>query len=206
MKPLHHHLLRVELDKLLPTQASIGLNEVAQKRLEWQSLSKKKFKEVIDQHWFPSIFGPEGRYYIVDHHHLGMALHLEGQKDVYLTVLKDLSWLENSSFWKVMEFYQWVHPYDNRGRRISFDKLPKKISDLQDDPFRSLTALIRNKGAFAKDLTPFNEFLWADFLRIRIKSSLLKRDLNEAIDIACRYAKSKEASYLPGWINTESIE
>jgi hypothetical protein len=204
MKPLHHHLIKAKLTDLLPTQASIGFNEVDKKRKEWRKLSKKQFKEVIDRHWFPSILGPNGCHYIIDHHHLGMALHLEGQKHVFLTVLKDLSWLDKSSFWKVMEFYQWVHPYDNQGRRISFEKLPVQISDLKDDPYRSLAGLIRDRGAFAKELTPFNEFLWADFLRMRIKRATLKSDLESSIHLACELAKSQEASYLPGWIECKS--
>jgi hypothetical protein len=32
-----------------------------------------------------------------------------------------------------------------------------------NDPFRGLAGELRNKGGYAKDLTPFEEFLWADF-------------------------------------------
>ena len=93
MTPLHHHIVQAKLADLIPTQGAIGYVEVDQKRAEWQRLSKKLRQALIARHWFPSVIGPEGRYYIVDHHHLGMALHKEGQKTAQLTVLKDLSWL-----------------------------------------------------------------------------------------------------------------
>ena len=43
--------------------------------------------------------------------------------------------------------------------------IPKSIDALIDDPFRSLAGGLRRVGGFAKDTTPFSEFLWADFLR-----------------------------------------
>jgi hypothetical protein len=44
----------------------------------------------LNQHWFPSVSGPEGKYYVVDHHHFGLALLQEDVKNVWLLVLKDL--------------------------------------------------------------------------------------------------------------------
>ena len=90
MHPLHHHLITYQLSDLRPTQAAIGMHEVEQKRLEWKALKKADKKNLIESHWFPSVIGPGGIYFIVDHHHLGRALHLEGQETVRLTVLKDL--------------------------------------------------------------------------------------------------------------------
>jgi hypothetical protein len=47
--------------------------------------------------------------------------------------------------------------------------LPKTVAGLIDDPFRSLAGELRRAGGFAKDTTPFSEFLWTDFLRRRVK-------------------------------------
>lgn len=196
----HHHLIKTQLNQLKPTQMTIGYLEVAKKRAEWQALGKKASQELIKSHWFPSVLGPEGHYFIVDHHHLGMALHEEGQSTVFLTVLKDLSWLDWDSFWKVMEFHQWVHPYDEKGQRQEFKRLPKSVDELKDDPYRSLAGLAREAGAYAKELTPFNEFLWADYFRIRIPLKLLKKSMDQALTEALALAQLKEASYLPGWI------
>jgi hypothetical protein len=87
-------MIQAKLAELVPTQGAIGCAEVTQKRAEWQGLSKKLRKALVAQHWFSSVLGPAGRYYILDHHHLGMALHEERQEAVCLTVLKDLSWLD----------------------------------------------------------------------------------------------------------------
>lgn len=199
MHPLHHHVIKAQLKDLKPTQASIGYLEVQAKRDEWQKLSAKKRAALLSEHWFPSIVGPQKRYYIIDHHHLGMALHREGQESVQLTVLKDLSWLDPGTFWRVMEFHQWVHPFDEGGRRIDFSKLPSSVGKLKDDPYRSLAGLARDAGGFAKDLTPFSEFLWADFYRRKIaKKHLL--NWSKATQLALSFSKTEEASYLPGWV------
>ncbi len=199
MHPLHHHVITIDLAKIRPTQVSIGYEEVKKKRKEWRELSKRDRKALLSSHWFPSILGPRGEYFIIDHHHLGMALHLEEQSSVNLTVLKDFSLLNLETFWRVMEFHQWVHPFDESGNRVPFSKIPTTVSKLRDDPYRSLAGLAREHGAFAKDLTPYSEFLWADFFRTRIpKKKLIKWDL--AIESALQCAQTQEASYLPGWV------
>ncbi|WP_108648293.1 ParB-like protein [Polynucleobacter rarus] len=199
MHPVHHHLVKIALDEIKPTQATVGYQEVIAKRKEWADLTEKKRAGLIDTHWFPSIIGPNKQYYIVDHHHLGLALHQEGQQTVLLTVLKDLSWLDLEIFWKVMEFSQWVHPYDAKGNRLDYQSLPKHVSELKDDPYRSLAGLARNKGAYAKEDTPFAEFMWADYFRLHIKAKTIKESMDKAIVLALDCAKKTEASYLPGW-------
>ena len=46
---------------------------------------------------------------------------------------------------------------------------------------------------------PFSEFLWADFLRRRMKRKDIERDFEAAVDQALSLARSEEADYLPGW-------
>src|SRR5215470_6177873 len=58
---------------------------------------------------------------------------------------------------------------------------------------------LRRVGGFAKDTTPFSEFLWADFLRRRMKRKSVESDFDGAINEALQLAKSKDANYLPGW-------
>ncbi len=70
---------------------------------------------------------------------------------------------------------------------------------LVDDPFRSLAGELRRLGGFAKDTTPFSEFLWADFLRRRMKRKAVEADFNGALENALKLAKSGDADYLPGW-------
>ena len=58
---------------------------------------------------------------------------------------------------------------------------------------------MRRAGGFAKDTTPFSEFLWADFLRRRIKRKAVERDFDTRLEQALELAKSADADYLPGW-------
>jgi hypothetical protein len=111
----------------------------------------------------------------------------------------DLRTLSKDEFWVYLDNRSWVHPYDAAGKRKDFADIPKKISGLKDDPFRSVAGELRRMGGFAKDTTPFSEFLWADFMRRRLKPSMVEDDFEAAIEQAMKLAKSEQASYLPGW-------
>lgn len=195
----HDHLVLVPLNQLRPTQMTVGLAEVTTKRREWAALGKKARKAELSQHWFPSVMGPKGRYYILDHHHLGLALQEEGVQHGRLVVLQDYSSLDAKRFWRVMEFHDWAHPYDGTGRRQGYDAIPKRLVDLQDDPYRSLAGFVRLAGGYAKDATPYSEFLWADLFRMQISRKLIQQSRPSAINKALKLARSKQASYLPGW-------
>ena len=54
-------------------------------------------------------------------------------------------------------------------------------------------------GGFAKDTTPFSEFLWADFLRRKLSRKAVDANFDKALEKAMAAAKSKDAIYLPGW-------
>jgi hypothetical protein len=56
---------------------------------------------------------------------------------------------------------------------------------------------LRLAGGFTKDTTLFSEFIWADFLRRRIKPQNV--DFAAALAEALELARTKEAEYLPGW-------
>ena len=108
------------------------------------------------------------------------------------------------AFWVFLDNRGWLHPFDVRGRRRSYEDVPKRITGLVDDPFRSLAGELRQSGGFAKDTTPFSEFLWADFLRRRFKRKLLDENFPDALVRALKLAKSGEADYLPGWCGPSS--
>jgi hypothetical protein len=189
----------VPIASLRPTQITVGMREVHDKRKHWQNLPAKKKPEYLGHHMIPVILGPKERHYVIDHHHLARALHDEGVESVLVVVIKDLRKIDRSSFWTVLDHHSWVYPYDAQGRRREFSDLPKSVADLKDDPFRSLAGGLRRAGGFAKDTTPFSEFLWADFLRQRVKRSLVENDFERAIKEALKVAKDMDADYLPGW-------
>ncbi len=196
---MHHHFVEAGLRDLRPTQMTAGFAEVALKRREWAALSKKERKQLLQSHWFPSVLGPRGHSYIVDHHHLGLALHEEGVERVKLMVLEDLSYLMPTVFWRVMEQRNWVHPFDDTGKRHPCTDVPRSITELKDDPYRSLAGMLRTAGGFAKDTSPFAEFLWADYLRPHITRAQIRKNIALALREAQGLAKSRLARYLPGW-------
>jgi hypothetical protein len=195
-------LQSVAIGDLRPTQITVGMREVAAKRTHWREKEDKNGKkgaEFLGRHMIPVILGPKDRHYVIDHHHLARALHEEGVDKVAITVVANLRMLARDAFWTVLDNRNWMHPYDDRGRRLDYKHIPKSIKDLVDDPFRSLSGELRRAGGFAKDTTPFSEFLWADALRRNIKRRIVEREFPRALEMALRFARSQDAIYLPGW-------
>jgi hypothetical protein len=198
--PTHEPVLKpVPIASLRPTQITVGMREVKDKRQRLRKHPPQKLGKFLGDHMIPVVVGPKGRHYVIDHHHLALSLHKEGIEDVLVSVVADLSMLEPDAFWTFLDHRSWVHPYDKDGRRQKFAAIPKSIAELEDDPFRSLAGELRRAGGFAKEATPFVEFLWADFLRRRIKRALVEKDFPAAMRQAFKLAKSKDAQFLPGW-------
>jgi len=200
----HEPLLQASLASLAPTQITVGRVEVASKRQEWVGLRRKERERALGDHWFPAVKGPKDRHYIVDHHHLGLALREEGVKTVWLLQLADLSAVDGETFWRTMEFHRWAHPFDRSGRRRPYGEIPSKIDDLQDDPYRSLAGVVRGAGGYAKDAEPYAEFLWADFFRERVDRAALRPSgkgtlSGTVVTRAVAMAHGDAARYLPGW-------
>jgi hypothetical protein len=195
-QPLLHS---ISIADLRPTQMTVGMREVERKRAEWKKLGANKSATFLGRHMIPVVRGPKSRYYVIDHHHLARALHEEGVDQILISPVADLRALEKEEFWRFMDNRGWMHPFDTDGERQARTELPKSIADLQDDPYRSLAGELRFAGGYAKDATPFSEFLWADALRIRIDAKTAKNEAETALTQALQFAKSPAASYLPGW-------
>ncbi len=196
----------VPILSLRPTQMTVGMREVKEKRKRWREhKSKKKQEKLLGKHMIPVVLGPDGKYYVVDHHHLACALHDEGVMDILVTVIGDLTMVQRDAFWGVMDTTKdgsiRTMPRASAGH---FRDLPKSVTDLKDDPFRSLAGELRRVGGFAKDTTPFSEFLWADFLRRKMPRKSVEDDFEKAIEKALALGKSKDAIYLPGWCGPAS--
>ena len=170
----------VDAAALRPTQITVGLREVAAKRKAWRERGENG-AAFLGKHLVPVILGPGERHYVTDHHHLVRALMEEGQTNVAISTIADLRHLPKDSFWFVLDNRGWMHPFDEEGKRRDRHDIPKSIADLVDDPFRSLAGELRLQGGFAKDTTPFSEFLWADFLRHRIKRHHVVEDFDTAL-------------------------
>jgi hypothetical protein len=189
----------VAIADLRPTQITVGMREVEAKRKHWRNHPERKKSEFLGAHLIPVVLGPKQQHYVIDHHHLSLALHKEGVDEIATTIVADLQTLSRDAFWVFLDNRGWLHPFDVEGKRRAYNDVPKRIADLVDDPFRSLAGELRHFGGFAKDTTPFSEFLWADCLRRRIKRRLVENNFEEALEQAMKLAKSSETNYLPGW-------
>jgi len=195
----------IPIETLRPTQITVGLREVAEKRRQWREQSSSKGAEYLGKHMVPVVWGPKERHYVIDHHHLCRALSEEGVEKVLVNVVADLRTLKKDEFWVFVDNRAWCHPYDAQGVRRGFADIPASVAAMTDDPYRSLAGELRRAGGFAKDTTPFSEFIWADFLRRRVKPKLLAEDFPAAVTRALHLAKGEAAGYLPGWCGPDPI-
>src|SRR5579864_8226412 len=144
-------LTPAEIAKLRPTQMTVGFREVEVKRAELRQDFKKKNAAVrLGANQVPVVIGPQGRLYLTDHHHLSLALLDLKQKHVLTRVDADLSHLSVEAFWPVMDARGWCHPYDAAGRRRKFARIPERLKELVDDPYRSLAGMVQRAGGYAK--------------------------------------------------------
>lgn len=195
----------IAIKELRPTQISVGFREVAEKQRQWREQAGDKGSEFLGRHMIPVVWGPKARHYIVDHHHLCRALHEEKVEHILVNVVADLRTLKKREFWVYLDNRAWCHPYDAKGERRDFASIPGSVSEMTDDPYRSLAGELRRAGGFAKDLTPFSEFIWADFLRRRVPLKLLKANFPAALTRALKLSKRDDATYLPGWCGPNPI-
>ena len=79
----------------------------------------------------------------------------------------------------------------------------KAVGEMADNPLRALAGDVRCAGGYANDNTPYSEFLWADFLRRRLKATRLAKDYPAAVTEALALAHSPKARHLPGWCGVE---
>jgi len=197
--PVEPRLQTTAIAELRPTQISVGMREVEAKRAHWRQESAEKGAEFLGRHAVPIVLGPKRRPYLIDHHHLALALQLEGGRHVLTTQLADLSRLDKQAFWTFLDNRGWMHPFDAEGRRRAYDEIPRKVSGLVDDPYRSLAGALRLAGGYAKTEAPFAEFLWADFLRRKVKPAIVDEAFDKALAKALVEARKSDADHLPGW-------
>src|SRR5262249_18144758 len=100
----------VPILSLRPTQITVGMREVHEKRRHWRNQTEDRKATYLGRHLIPVVHGPKGRYYVIDHHHLSLALHQEGVEDILVVVVADLRAVDRDAFWTVLDHHSWVHP------------------------------------------------------------------------------------------------
>lgn len=179
-----YQLIESKLEELRPTQVTVGFDEVGFKRRQWRARTNEEKTRLIFQHPFPVVRGPNANFYMIDGHHLGYALLEEGVDMAWVRLVDDLSHLETGGFWRVMDERKLIYPYDAQGQRRDFKTMPRTLRELGDDPFRSLVARMRRSSKCPKNLAPFAEFQWADYLRNRMDLETLRAYPEQAVKTA----------------------
>jgi len=192
-------LHEVEIHRLRPTQITVGMIEVEDKRAMLESLKKHEQRDFLAAHPIPAVWGPDGKLYITDHHHLGRAASEAGVDTGFFWVEEDYSHLPIAEFWPKMSAALWAHPIDQNGKHRSFEEIPDHLEKLRDDPYRSLAGYVREAGGYDKTPTAYAEFLWADFFRTRVVIGPTRADFAEAVKKGLALAKSAAAAHLPGY-------
>jgi hypothetical protein len=187
------------LKELHPTQLTVGLIVVQDKRKHLQALSTADRQSFMRAHPMPAVIGPKGTLYITDHHHLGRAALDAGVVTGCFEVEADLSKSSIEAFWKEMNESQWVHPLDENGVRHYYASLPDSLGKLVDDVYRSLAGYVRDEGGYDKTPTAFAEFVWADFFRRNIAIETVRADFQTAVRAGISLAQSKLAKSIPGF-------
>jgi hypothetical protein len=101
---------------------------------------------------------------MLDRHHAVRALWesdvpLES-KQVHCQIIADLSHLPSEEFWLQMRKNKCTYLTQN-GQERDPAELPPDVSSLVDDPYRTLSWLVKNKKGFKATCIPFAEFMWA---------------------------------------------
>jgi hypothetical protein len=192
-------LHEVEIHRLRPTQITVGMIEVHDKRDKLLAMKKGEQQDFMQAHAIPAVWGPDGRLYLTDHHHLGRAASEAGLETGFFLVEEDFSKLAIAEFWPRMQAAKWVHPIDQEGKLRTFQDIPDHLEKLVDDPYRSLAGYVRNAGGYEKTPTAFAEFLWADFFRPRVPLGDTRPQFHASVETAVKLAVSPVAAHLPGY-------
>jgi hypothetical protein len=168
------------VETLRPTAITVGYRDVISKRTELNNQVKQYGQESL-AHLFPVVKGPKNQLFLTCNHNLLRALSDEGVEKIEVVIIKDLSSLNPQSFWLVMDHKQWTQPFNVNGCRVAFTAIPRTISKLEDDPFRSLVSELKKVGAINHRIHEYDDFLWNDYLRNQLESSDLINDFSELL-------------------------
>lgn len=187
-----------DLAKLRPLQGGVGFDEVADKLAK---LVKHPERASLDSpgEAIEVAVGPDGNFYITDHHHGGLAwLQYRMQTHVAPIGVCSIRRLDPAAdmaaFHKQLEARKLVHLEDANGVAISWEQLPPSLAAMPNDPYRSLAGALRDKSwCRNQGAVEFAEFDWADYLR---GQQVGAKDI-KAADKAVRDCKAAD---LPGFI------
>ncbi len=200
----------ISVSNIRPGQLAIGIAESRIRAAALETMTEPDRRLYLEEHPMSIVLGPKGRVHLIDGHHLGYALvELESRgvmpAKAPATTLGDLSGLSENEFWKTMQTRNWVYLADEHDAPIAPGDLPQNLKGLRDDRHRSLAWLLREEGCFKNLDRPFQEFVWAQFLRKLVKVPDNRAEsFRSALLAAKKLAHEPTASELPGYKKTHN--
>jgi len=199
----------IDFSLIAPTQFNIGHAAMIKKRNKLlKKYNKNNLKSLhrlrayLVRKAAPAYLAPDGRYYIVDHHHTSRALY-EAKLPLHqypIEVIKDLRDLSMNDFFDYLKSNNRLYLYDNGQGPLDPLTLPQHIWNLSNDPYRSLSGEVRNAGGYDKVNIYFLEFLWADYFRRKIPlKDGDEAEINNVLPLAIKMAHDPKASQMPGY-------
>lgn len=193
---------KADYETLRPTQFAVGKRAALKKAARIRDEDEAgTLKEYLKEHLIPVVIR-KNRIYILDHHHMLYGLYLSkvDRSKVYAEVVANWSDLTEVEFQRRMIDKKYFYDHDENGKPgQKLSELPQSISEMKDDPYRSLAYEVREQGGFKKTKIFYAEFAWADFFRTQITKSALKSNFTEALKRALKLAHSEKAKHLPGY-------
>jgi hypothetical protein len=186
----------IALSALRPTQSAVGMIQVEERAARMPR--DTDFVRYTGKRPIPVVQAPDGGFYLTDSHHLASVLDRVGATRVTAQVIGRFD--NPKTFWQEMQSRHWVYLYDPHGNRIPPSALPKRLSQLADDPYRALAGYAQDAGYFKKTDAYFMEFHWARYFGSRMGWRPINRmNLLDALQTAERLACEPEAGNLPGY-------
>jgi hypothetical protein len=193
---------RIAVRDVHPTQLTFGAQEVDERAGKIRRMDRDELADYLHDHVAPIAYGPGGRAYLTDRHHLALALADARGDASELEAEVAANWrdLDADDFWAAMDGagYLWLLDACGQGPHPVSD-LPASVHGLVDDPLRSLAWLVREEGGYDDTDAMHAEFLWTEFFRAHLDPADVEADWDRAVRDGVRLARSRAASDLPGW-------
>jgi hypothetical protein len=192
----------VAIGELQPTQMCVGMAEVRSRQVDFSNETAEQRLEYLQRKPVPLVRSATGQLWMVDRHHrLRGLVELDPPALAYGYVVLQLETGEDSHVVEELRTRGWLYLYDGRGLGPHHaSALPRHLTELQDDPYRSLVWKLKKEGMIEPSpLIPFHEFRWGAWLRSRTLPPFSSSHLDPALPAARALVRSAAASHLAGW-------
>ncbi|QEY31316.1 chromosome partitioning protein ParB [Synechococcus sp. RSCCF101] len=195
-------LLEVPISALQPTQLCVGLAEVHSRQRDFALEPAEQRRQYLRRKPVPLVRNAAGDLWMLDRHHrLRALIELDGDGLVFAYIAHNLKESDRLACLRLLDQRGWLYLYDGRGQGpLLADVLPRSLTDLQDDPYRSLVWKLKQESRIQpQPHIPYHEFRWGAWLRSRCLPPFSSARLEPALPAARALTRSAAASHLPGW-------